>query len=87
MDLGEKMTMLEDEIYDSIVGLLQKNEIPSTVGRMIMDGVYRRFMESAYFVALKRMDCLEQELLELRNKETSSKKQSDKNKKERGTAI
>lgn len=87
MDLGEKMTIIEDEIYALSVEMLQKNEIPSTVGRMIMDGVYRRFMESAYFVALKRMDCLEQELLELKNKETNSKKQSDKDKKERGTAT
>lgn len=87
MDLGEKMTIIEDEIYALSVETLQKNEIPSTVGRMIMDGVYRRFMESAYFVALKRMDCLEQELLELKNKETNSKKQSDKDKKERGTAT
>ena len=54
MDLGEKMTALENQIYDTVVAMLKQAEIPSTVGRVIMDGVYRRFVESAYYVALQR---------------------------------
>lgn len=74
MDLGEKMTALEDEIYAQSVKLLQENEVPSTIGRVIMDAVYRRFVESAYFVALQRIELLEQEL----QKKQSDDKESDK---------
>jgi len=63
MDLGEKMTALENQIYDTAVAMLQQAEIPSTVGRVIMDGVYRRFVESAYYVALQRVELLEKELI------------------------
>lgn len=63
MDVGEKTTALENQIYNAAVGILQEAEIPSTVGRLIMDGVYRRFVESAYYVALQRMELLEKELI------------------------
>ena len=63
MDLGERMTALENQIYDTAVGILQQADIPSTVGRVIMDGVYRRFVESAYYVALQRAELLEKELI------------------------
>lgn len=72
MDLGEKMTALENQIYNEAVATLQQAEIPSTVGRVIMDGVYRRFVESAYYVALQRAELLEQELI--------ARQQVDKNK-------
>lgn len=69
MDLGEKMTAIENQIYDAAVSVLQREEIPSTVGRVIMDGVYRRFVESAYAVALQRADLLERELAKARKPE------------------
>lgn len=62
MDLGEKMTVLENQIYNAAVAMLQQAEIPSTIGRVIMDGVYRRFVESAYYISLQRAELLEQEL-------------------------
>lgn len=62
MDFGEKMTAVENEIYAAAVSVLQKEGIPSTVGRLIMDGVCRRFTESAYYVALQRIELLEKEL-------------------------
>lgn len=62
MDFGEKMTAAENEIYAAAVSVLQKEEIPSTAGRLIMDGVYRRFVESAYNVALQRIELLEKAL-------------------------
>ena len=62
MDLGEKMTELENQIYDTAVSLLQQAGIPSTIGRVVMDGVYRRFVESAYNVALQRLNLMQSEL-------------------------
>ena len=62
MDLGEKMTSLENAIYNTIVSILQQNEIPSTVGRVIVGNVYRHFVESAYYVTSKRVEFLEKEL-------------------------
>ena len=62
MDLGEKMTELENQIYDSAVSVLQQAGVPSTLGRVVMDGVYRRFVESAYNVALQRLDLMQREL-------------------------
>ncbi len=69
MDLGEKLTILENEIYDTAVSLLQREGIPSTVGRIVMDGVYRRFVESAYYVALQRAELLEKEIENLSKEE------------------
>lgn len=62
MDLGEKMTSLENQIYDTAVSILHQADVPSTVGRVIMDAVYRRFVESAYYVSLQRVELLEKEL-------------------------
>lgn len=61
VDLGEKMTSLENRIYNTVVSMLQQEEVPSTVGRVIVGNVYRHFVESAYYVATRRIELLEQE--------------------------
>lgn len=47
MDLGEQLTALENHIYVFAKTQFEINNIPPTIGRIIMEGVYGKFQEQA----------------------------------------
>ena len=68
MDLGEKMTEVENRLYNYSVAVLQEEGLPSTFGRLVMDGVYRRFVENALMVTLAREKELEMVIADLQSR-------------------
>lgn len=65
MDIGEKFTEIENKIYDYAVSLLTKECVPPSLGRAVIETVYRRLYESAYNVALSRISEMEKKIAEL----------------------
>lgn len=44
--LGTKLTLFQEVIYDYSVKLLKENNIPTTLQRIVMEGVYNRFQSN-----------------------------------------
>ena len=49
IDVAEKMTELENDIFVAVVDLLRKEGIPPALGRIVMGNVYRQFLENANY--------------------------------------
>ncbi len=52
MDLGEQLAVLQDIIYTNASQELQNAQVPPTLGRLVIEGVYSRFQQDAYTSAL-----------------------------------
>ena len=67
MDIGEKFTEIENRIYDFAVTQLASEGVPPSLGRAVIETVYRRFCESAYNAALAKIGSLEKKIADHEN--------------------
>ena len=74
IDVAEKMTELENDIFVAVVDLLRKEGIPPALGRIIMGNVYRQFLENANYNSSARSVLLRNELNKQKEKELEKQK-------------